>query len=63
MVGVDKIGEIRRAYFDRSGRSKRSSDAFGLSGDGSQVIRGHQTESSTRGTFSPTPKLGVWSRR
>ena len=61
MVGVDKIGEIRRAYFERERTIKEIVRTLSVSrATVRKVIRGHQTEFKYARDVQPTPKLGVW---
>jgi transposase len=61
MVGVDKIGEIRRAYFEQERTIKEIVRALSVSrATVRKVIRGHQTEFKYARDVQPTPKLGVW---
>ena len=60
MVGVDKIGEIRRAYFEQKRTIKEIVRALLVSrATVRKVIRGHQTEFKYARDIQPTPKLGV----
>jgi transposase-like protein len=61
MVGVDKIGEIRRAYFEQERSIKEIVRTLSVSrATVRKVIRGHQTEFKYARDVQPTPKLGVW---
>jgi transposase len=61
MVGVDKIGEIRRAYFEQKRSIKEIVRTLSVSrATVRKVIRGHQTEFKYARDVQPTPKLGVW---
>jgi transposase-like protein len=61
MVGVDKIGEIRRAYFEQERSIKEIVRTLSVSrATVRKVIRGHQTEFKYARDVQPTPQLGVW---
>ncbi len=61
VVGVDKIGEIRRAYFEQERSIKEIVRTLSASrATVRNVIRGHQTEFKYARDVQPTPKLGVW---
>ena len=45
---------------NRSGLSRRSSDAFSIPRDRRKIIRGRQTEFRYARDVQPTPKPGVW---
>ena len=61
MVGVDKIGEIRRAYFEQERPIKEIVRTLSASrATVRKIIRGHQTEFKYARDVQPTPKLGVW---
>ena len=61
MVGVDKIGEIRRAYFEQELSIKEIVRTLSVSrATVRKVIRGHQTEFKYARDIQPTPKLGEW---
>ena len=64
MFGVDKIGEIRRAYFEQERSIKEIVRAFSVSRSTvRKVIRGLRNRVQIRsGTIQPSPKLGVWVR-
>jgi len=57
MVGVDKIGEIRRAYFEQTARSRRSCARFGVARDGAQGHPQPQDGVQVRAGVQPTPSL------
>ncbi len=61
MVGVDKIGEIRRAYFEQDRSIKEIVRTLSVSrATVRKVIRGHKTEFKYARGVQPTPKLGEW---
>src|SRR5271163_1701143 len=61
MFGVDKIGEIRRAYFEQERSIKEIVRAFSVSrATVRKVIRGRRTEFKYARDVQPSPKLGVW---
>ena len=61
MVGVDKIGEIRRAYFEQERPIKEIVRTLSVSrATVRKIIRGRQTEFKYARDVQPTPKLGVW---
>src|ERR1700685_2519359 len=61
MFGVDKIGEIRRAYFEQGLSIKEIVRALSVSrATGRKVIRGLRTEFKYARDIQPSPKLGVW---
>src|ERR1035438_6162449 len=61
MFGVDKIGEIRRAYFEQERSIKEIVRAFSVSRSTvRKVIRGRRTEFKYARDVQPSPKLGVW---
>ena len=61
MIGVDKIGEIRRAYFEQHRPIKEIVRTLSVSrATVRKVIRGHQTEFKYERGVQPTPKLGDW---
>ena len=58
---MDKIGEIRRAYFEQKRSIKEIVRTLSVSrATVRKVIRGHQTEFKYARDVQPTPKLGVW---
>jgi len=62
MSGVDKIGEIRRAYFEQGRAIKEILRTLSVSAsDGAQIIRGTRPSSITRGRFSRA-EAREWSR-
>ena len=64
MVGVDKIGEIRRAYFEQERPIKEIVRTLSVSrATVRKIIRGHQTGSSTLATFSRRRSWASGSRR
>ena len=61
MIGVDKIGEIRRAYFEQHRPIKEIVRTLSVSrATVRKVIRGHKTEFKYERGVQPTPKLGDW---
>jgi len=61
MIGVDKIGEIRRAYFEQRLPIKEIVRTLSVSrATVRKVIRGHRTEFKYERGVQPTPKLGDW---
>jgi len=61
MIGVDKIGDIRRAYFEERRPIKEIVRTLSVSrATVRKVIRGHETEFKYERGIQPTPKLGVW---
>ena len=63
MVGVDKIGEIRRAYFEQERSIKEIVRTLSVSrATVRKVIRGCQTELKYARDVQPTPCWGCGSR-
>ena len=61
MMGVDKIGEIRRAHFEQKRSIKEIVRTLEVSrATVRKVIRSHQTEFKYARDIQPSPKLGVW---
>ena len=61
MVGVDKIGEIRRAYFEQERSIKEIVRTLSVSrATVRKVIQVCQTEFKYARDVQPTPKLGMW---
>ena len=61
MIGVDKIGEIRRAYFEQHRSIKEIVRTLSVSrATVRKVIRGQRTEFKYERGIQPTPKLGDW---
>jgi transposase len=61
MFGVDKIGEIRRAYFEQERSIKEIVRGFSVSrATVRKIIRGRRTEFKYARDVQPSPKLGVW---
>ena len=61
MIGVDKIGQIRRAYFEQQRSIKEIVRTLSVSrATVRKVIRGHKTEFKYERGVQPTPKLGDW---
>ena len=61
MIGVDKIGEIRRAYFEQRLPIRVIVRTLAVSrATVRKVIRSHRTEFKYERGVQPTPKLGEW---
>ena len=61
MIGVDKIGEIRRAYFEQHRSIKEIVRILSVSrATVRKVVRGHSTEFKYERGVQPARKLGVW---
>jgi hypothetical protein len=61
MIGVDRIGEIRRAYFEQQRSIKEIVRTLSVSrATVRKVIRGHRTEFKYEREVQPTPRLGDW---
>jgi transposase len=61
MIGVDLIGQIRRAYFEQHRAIKEIVRTFSVSrATVRKVIRSHRTEFKYERAVQPTPKLGIW---
>ena len=61
MIGVEKIGEIRRAYFKQHRSIKEIVRTLSVSRvTVRKVVRGHQTEFKYERGVQPSPKLGAW---
>src|ERR1700704_6003442 len=61
MVGVDMIGEIRRAYFEQRRPIKQIVRTLRVSrATVRKVIRGQETEFKYERGVQPVPKLGEW---
>ena len=61
MIGVDKIGQIRRAYFEQHRSIKEIVRTLSVSrATVRKVIRGHTGRSSNTSVGSSPPKLGDW---
>src|ERR1017187_5584318 len=61
MIGVDIIGEIRRAYFEQLRSIKEIVRTLSVSrATVRKVIRSHKTEFKYAREVQPTPKLGDW---
>src|SRR5450432_4167704 len=61
MFGVEKIGEIRRAYFEQGRSIKEIVRALSVSrATVRKVIRSLRTEFKYARDVQPSPKLGVW---
>jgi hypothetical protein len=61
MIGVGKIGEIRRAYFEQS-RTIEERTLSMARATVRKVIRGHGTEFKYERDVSPRPSLATGSR-
>ena len=61
MMGVDKIGEIRRAHFEQKRSIKEIVRTLSVSrATVRKIICSHQTEFKYERDVQPSPKLGVW---
>jgi transposase len=61
MIGVDTIGEIRRAYFEQHRPIKEIVRTLSVSrATVRKVVRGHKTEHRYERGVQPAPKLGEW---
>jgi transposase len=61
MIGVDLIGQIRRAYFEQHRSTKEIVRTLKVSrATVRKVIRSHKTEFKYTRGVQPTPKLGDW---
>ena len=61
MIGVDKIGDIRRAYFEQHRPIKEIVRRLSVSrATVRKVIRSHKTAHKYERGVQPTPKLGDW---
>ena len=61
MIGVDKIGQIRRAFFERHLPTKEIVRTLSVSrATVRKVIRGKATEFRYERGVQPAPKLGEW---
>jgi transposase len=61
MIGVDTIGEIRRAYFEEHRPIKEIVRTLSVSrATVRKVVRSHKTEHRYERAVQPTPKLGEW---
>ena len=61
MIGVDLIGQIRRAYFEQQRPIKEIVRTLSVSrATVRKVIRGHATEFKYERGVQPAPKLGEW---
>src|SRR3981081_989951 len=61
MIGVDKIGQIRRAYFEQDRTIKEIVRTLSVSrATVRKVIRGHQTEFKYERGVQPARRLGDW---
>jgi hypothetical protein len=63
MIGVDKIGDIRRAYFEERRPIKEIVRTLSVSrATVRKVIRGHETEFKYERGIQPTPQAGRLGR-
>jgi transposase len=61
MIGVDMIGEIRRAYFEQHWPIKEIVRTLSVSrATVRKVVRSHKTEFKYERGSQPAPKLGEW---
>ena len=61
MIGVDLIGQIRRAYFEQHRPIKEIVRLLSVSRTTvRKVIRGQETEFKYERLVQPVPKLGEW---
>jgi transposase len=61
MIGVDKIGDIRRAYFEQHRPIKEIVRTLSVSrATVRKIVRGQETEHRYERVVQPTPKLGDW---
>ena len=61
MIGVDLIGQIRRAYFEQRRPIKEIVRRLSVSRTTvRKVIRGQETEFRYERSVQPAPKLGEW---
>ena len=61
MIGVDQIGQIRRAYFEQGRPIKEIVRTLSVSrATVRKVIRGEATEFKYERGVQPAPKLGEW---
>ena len=61
MIGVDTIGQIRRAFHDRQKGIKTIARELGVSrATVRKVVRGDETEFKYERDVQPAPKLGAW---
>jgi len=61
MIGVEKIGEIRRAYFEQHRSIKEIVRTLSVSrATVRKVVRGQKTEFKYERGVRPAPKLGEW---
>ena len=61
MIGVDQIGQIRRAYFEQGCPIREIVRTLSVSrATVRKVIRGHETEFKYARGVQPLPKLGDW---
>src|SRR5437762_7390823 len=63
MIGVDMIGQIRRAYFEQRRSIKEIVRTLRVSRTTvRKVVRGKDTEFKYERSVQPAPKLGEWIR-
>src|SRR3984893_13266134 len=61
MIGVDLIGQIRRAYFEQQRPIKEIVRTLSVSrATVRKVVRSHKTEFKYERGIQPAPKLGEW---
>jgi plasmid maintenance system antidote protein VapI len=61
MIGVDMIGEIRRAYFEQHWPIKEIARSLSVSRTTvRKVVRSDKTEFKYERGIQPAPKLGEW---
>jgi transposase len=61
MIGVDLIGQIRRAYFEQHRSIKEIVRTLSVSrATVRKIIRSNKTDFKYAREVQPTPKLGVW---
>ena len=61
MIGVEKIGAIRRAYFEQHRSIKEIVRTLSVSrATVRKVVRSHQTEFKYERGVQPAPNIGAW---
>ena len=61
MIGVDLIGQIRRAFFEQRRAIKEISRELRVSrATVRKIVRSHKTEFKYARGVQPVPKLGAW---